>query len=93
MSFLREEFVPLQNFQPGHVNLENTCFIAVVANLRHILQPVMEFVREYNWNDVIHLVRRSYNGEYRHGPGHNGQHDAAELLGSILHEHTLHFEH
>ena len=45
MPVLREEFAPLFNFQHGDVNFENTCFIAVVANLRHILQPVMESVR------------------------------------------------
>ena len=35
MPLLRAEFVPLFNFQRGDVNFENTCFIAVVANLRH----------------------------------------------------------
>ena len=38
--FLRGEFVPLQIFQLGDVNFRNTCFIAVVANLRHVSQPV-----------------------------------------------------
>ena len=60
--FLRGEFVPLQNFQPGDVNFRNTCFIAVVANLRHVLQPVMEAVRQYKWKDYINLVRTSWEG-------------------------------
>ena len=86
MSFLCDAFVPLYNFQPGNVNYENTCFIAVVANLRHVLQPVMDVVCQYTWNDYIHHVRTSWDGKYSYGQGHFGQHDAAELLGEILHE-------
>ena len=63
MGFLRGEFVPLQNFQPGDVNFRNTCFIAVVANLRHVLQLVMQAVRQYKWKDYINLVRTSWEGE------------------------------
>ena len=85
MAQLREEFVPLHNFQPGDVNFNNTCFIAVVANLRHVLQPVMDVVRQYTWNEYINHVRSNWNGKYRVGEGHNGQHDAAELLGDIIH--------
>ena len=91
MSLLRGDFVPLNNFQPGNVNFQNTCFIAVVANLRHILQPVMKEVRQYKWKDYIHRVRTSWHGEYSYGPGHHGQHDAAELLGDILHDYTSRF--
>ena len=36
MPLLREGFVPLFNFQHGDVNFQNTCFIAVVANLRSL---------------------------------------------------------
>ena len=88
---LRGEFVPLHNFQPGNVNFRNTCFIAVVANLRHVLQPVMEAVRQYKWKDYINVVRTRWEGEYRYALEHNGQHDAAELLGALLHEHASRF--
>ena len=88
MSLLREGFVPLFRETTGDGNVQNTCFIAVVANLRHVLQPVMEAVQQYNWRDYVNHVRTSWHGEYRYGPGHNGQHDAAELLGDILHGHT-----
>ena len=88
MSLLRDEFVPLFNFQAGNVNFQNTCFIAVVANMRHVLLPVMEEVRQYTWKEYIMHVRTSWHGEYNYGPCHNGQHDAADLLGDILHDHT-----
>ena len=81
----------MQNFQLGDVNFRNTCFIAVVANLRHVLQPVMEAVRQYKWQDYINLVRTSWEGEYSYALEHNGQHDAAELLGALLHEHASRF--
>ena len=88
---LCEGFAPLHNFVSGHVNFQNTCFIAVVANLRHVLLPVMQEVRERRWLKYIHRVRTSWRGAYRHGPGHNGQHDAAELLGDILHDYRSRF--
>ena len=88
---LRGGFAPLHNFVPGHVNFQNTCFIAVVANLRHVLLPVMLEVWEHRWLNYIHRVRTSWRGAYRHGPGHNGQHDAAELLGDILHDYRSSF--
>ena len=88
MSLLSEGFVPLFRETTGDVNFQNTCFIAAVANLRHVLQPVMEAVRQYKWKEYINHVRTSWHGEYSDAPGHNGQHDAAELLGDILHDHT-----
>ena len=77
---LREEFAPLFNFQYGDVNSQNTYFIAVVANLRQVLQPVMDTARQYRWKDYVNRVRTSWHGKYTYGPGHHGQHDAAELL-------------
>ena len=91
MSLLRDEWMPLENFQPGGHNFENTCFIAVVANLRHILKPVMQSVRQYTWKDYINLVRTNWNGQYSYAFEHHGQHDAAELLGAILHQHAASF--
>ena len=88
MALLLDEFVPLFRETHGEEEYQNNCFIAVVANLRHVLQPVMEAVHEYKWKDYVHHVRTAWNGEYGYGPGHNGQHDAAELLGEILHGHT-----
>ena len=91
MSLLRENFVPLYNFQAGNDNFKNTCFIAVVANLRHVLQPVMESVQQYNWKDYINYVRSNWNAKYEFAPEHNGQHDAAELLGDIMFAHRFLF--
>ena len=90
-SFLRGNFVPLYNFQAGDEDFNNTCFIAVVANLRHLLLPVMNSVSRYRWKDYIKHVRRMWNNAYCYGPVHNGQHDAAELLGGILHDHCARF--
>ena len=71
----------------------NTCFIAVVAQLRHLLQPVMESVRQYRWNDYIMFVRSMSNQKYGYTTPDqgDGQHDAAELLGDILHEYASDF--
>ena len=91
MVFLRGKFDPLHNFQLGNVNFLNSGFIAVVANLRHVLQPVMQAVRQYGWKDYINLVRTRWEGEYSYALEHNGQHDAAELLGAILHEYASRF--
>ena len=90
-TFLRGAFVPLVNFQPGSLNFQNTCFIAAVANMRHVLEPVMESVQDYNWKDYINFVRSNWNQKYEFAPGHNGQHDAAELLGDILYDHRFRF--
>ena len=76
---LCEGFAPLHNFVCGHVDLQNTCCSAVVANLRHVLLPVMQEVREHRWLKYIHRVRTSWRGAYRHDPGHDGQHNAAEF--------------
>ena len=51
----------------------------------------MEAVRQYKWKDYINLVRMRWEGEYRYALEHDGQHDAAELLGALLHEHASRF--
>ena len=84
MALLREEFIPLDNFQHGSSNFQNTCFVAVVANLRHVLPPVMQAVRSYTWKEYINEVRRMQEGRYAYTLEHHGQHDAADLLGDIL---------
>ncbi len=48
-------------------------------------------MRQYRWKEYINRVRTSWHGQYSYGPGHHGQHDAAELLGDILHGHTSRF--
>ena len=91
MSLSRKDFVPLKNFQLVNENFRNTCFIAVVANLRNVLEPVMQAVQNKNWNDYVNLVRTAWDGQYSYAPEHDGQHDAAELLGAILHAHASRF--
>jgi len=48
-------------------------------------------VRQYTWKEYINLVRTSWEGDYRHALEHNGEHDAAELLGALLHEDASRF--
>ena len=85
-SVLSEDYAPLYNFQPGSNDFRNTCFIAVVANLRHVLTPVMALTRRHTWKEFIVFVRRVWEeGKYAFAPEHDGQDDAAELLGDILH--------
>ena len=91
MALLGKDFVPLANFQDGDENFRNICFIAVVANLRHVLNPVMQSVQQYTWKEYINLVRTSWDGEYSYALEHDGQHDAAELLGALLHQHASTF--
>ena len=89
-SLLHSAFVPLLNFLPegGH-DFANTCFIAVVANLRHVLPPVMKFMNEHKhtWASFVTYSRalRDRNDDLKFGSRDgNGQHDATELLGAII---------
>ena len=83
-------FVPLPNFIPsGGRDFQNTCFIAVVANLRHVLPPVMQFItdQKHTWESFVSFSRtlRDDKQALKFGSGDgNGQHDAAELLGAII---------
>ena len=81
-----ERFIPLKNFQPGSTNYQNTCFIAVVVNLRALIPQIGRVLQLQNqtWKETIDLVRRKWNAKYSYNPIHRGQHDAAELLGDIL---------
>ena len=59
-SLLHSSFVPLHNFLPKDGrDFDNTCFIAVVANLRHVLPPVMEFMNEHKhtWASFVTYSR------------------------------------
>ena len=84
-------FIPLVNFLPeGGQDFENTCFIAVVANLRQVLPPVMEVIREkkHTWESFVRFCRTQIVDEklalkFGSEDG-NGQHDATELLGAIV---------
>ena len=84
-----KEFVELTNFLPNRGrDFHNTCFIAVVANLRHLLVPVRQQTCQRTWIELVNFVRQemrddqsnllfsSYDG--------NGQHDAALLLSEFL---------
>ena len=88
MASLEHDFVPLDNFRDGR-DFTNTCFIAVVANLRHVLPPVMKFMREHKhtWPTFVSYARvlRDKKGALKFGSRDgNGQHDATELLGAII---------
>ena len=79
-----EGFVPLQNFQSGNPGFRNTCWIAAVANLRECLAPVGEMTKTCTWKQFILTVRREWGEKYAYDEEHDGQDDAAELLGDIL---------
>ena len=85
---LNSEFVALDNFRrSGGENFQNTCFIAVVANLRHVHPQVMSYVQDHTWTSFVRHCRslRDENDALifsaRDG---NGQHDATLLLGQII---------
>ena len=82
------EFVALPNFQQGSLDYRNTCFIAAVVNLRSVLPQIATVLGLDNssWKEVIHHARQLFNGEYGYSAVHNGQHDAAEFLGDVLHQ-------
>ena len=84
-----EVFLPLPNFQPGDVDFMNTCFIAVIVNLRYLIPAVFTVLglSSLSWKQVIKMVRRTkWDGKYGYDNQYRGQHDAAELLGDILWE-------
>ena len=87
---LLEDFVPLHNFLEDHgEDFANTCFIAVVANLRNVLPPVMKFLVEHrhSWSSFVTYTRTLRDDKHALKFGSkdgNGQHDATELLGAIL---------
>ena len=89
-SLLHAAFVPLHNFLPeGGRDFANTCFIAVVANLRHVLPPVMKFMNEHKhtWASFVTYSRALRDEKHALKFGSrdgNGQHDATELLGAII---------
>ena len=82
------EFVALPNFQPGSLDYRNTCFIAAVVNLRTVLPQIATVLAldSSSWKEVIHHARQLFNGKYEYSAVHNGQHDAAEFLGDVLHQ-------
>ena len=89
-SLLQSEFVPLHNLDYARgIDFEHTCFIAVVANLRHVLPPVMKFMNEgrHTWPSFVTYSRsirdRHHALKFGSQDG-NGQHDATELLGAII---------
>ena len=83
------EFIELRNFLPGRGrDFRNTCFIAVVANLRHLLRPVQLQTSKRTWTELVTFVRqelRDDRAELRFSSSDGeGQHDAALLLSDIL---------
>ena len=84
-----EAFFPLPNFQAGDVDFMNTCFIAVIVNLRYLIPAVFSVLglKSLSWMQVIKLVRgNKWHGKYGYDTQFHGQHDAADLLGDILFE-------
>ena len=83
------DFIPLPNFQPDDIRFSNTCFIAVVVNLRNLIPDIVRFLDLQNstWKEVVRAVRGGmFNCKYHYNARHCGQHDAAESLGDILFE-------
>jgi len=82
------DFIPLPNFQPDDIRFWNTCFIAVVVNLRNLVPDIARVLDLQNstWKEVIRVVRGMCKCKYHYNAEHCGQHDAAELLGDILFE-------
>ena len=84
-----KEFVELTNFLPKRGrDFHNTCFIAVVANLRHLLTPVQQQISHFTWIELVNFVRQQMrddrsNLRFSSRDG-NGQHDAADLLSEFL---------
>ena len=84
-----KEFIQLPNFLPARGrDFHNTCFIAVVANLRHLLQPVQQQISQYSWVELVNYVRREMRDHRSNllfsSDDGNGQHDAADLLSEFL---------
>ena len=83
------EFIELRNFLPlpGR-DFRNTCFVAVVANLRHLLHPVRLETSRRTWTQFVTFVRRELRDAKAKllfsATDGDGQHDAAELLGEFL---------
>ena len=83
------EFIELRNFLPlpGR-DFRNTCFVAVVANLRHLLYPVRLETSKRTWTQLVTFVRRELRNAKAEllfsATDGEGQHDAAELLGEFL---------
>ena len=83
------EFIELRNFLPSRGrDFRNTCFIAVVANLRHLLRPVHLVTSKRTWTQFVTFVRRELRDDkaellFSASDG-EGQHDAADLLGEFL---------
>ena len=80
------EFVPLANFQQGSLSYRNTCFIAVVINLRGLIPAIDEVLglSALTWKETIAIVRAKWGNKYAYTDEFNGQDDAAELLGDLL---------
>ena len=82
------DLISLPNFQSGDIRFSNTCFIAVVVNLRNLIPDIARVLDLQNstWKEVITVVRGMCKSKYSYNEEHCGQHDAAELLGDILFE-------
>ena len=83
------EFVKLPNFMhagtPDGPIFRNTCFIALVLQLRGVIPQVEQQLQlsTSGRENVVKLVRSDsfVNGTYIWAPAHDGQNDAAQLLG------------
>ena len=83
---MEQEFIPLANFQEGDASYRNTCFIAVVMNLRGLIPAIDEVLslNTLSWKETITVVRAKWRNKYAHTLAFDGQDDAAELLGDLM---------
>ena len=79
-------FIPLRNFQPGNDSYRNTCFIAVVVNLRGLIPAIDQVLalRRRTWKETVLAVRGKWDKKYGYTEEFGGQDDPAELLADIL---------
>ena len=83
------QFMELRNFLPARGrDFRDTCFIAVVANLRHLLRPVRLETSKRTWTELVTFVRQEMRNDksellFSASDG-TGQHDAALLLSEFL---------
>ena len=80
----------LHNFQAGNVSFRNTCWLAVILNLRGLIPAIIDVlgVRSMSWQNTIVVARTFAEGKYAYEQENDGRDDAGEFLGDILYHCT-----